>query len=362
MLLTPDPLAERLALMWHDHFATSQLKVDDVAAMRAQNETFRRLGRGPFGALLRQMVQDPALLGWLDAPSNRKEKPNENLARELLELFTLGVGHYSEDDVKEAARALTGRSVVQGRFVVRPDDHDDGAKTILGKTGRFDGDALADHLLAQPAVADRLAWRLCATFLGEGVADASAQAELAERLRRDALHIGRAVETVLRSTLFFSARNLHGRVSDPVGFVVGVVRALERFDPPPSTLLLAEWTVRLGQELFYPPNVGGWPGGRGWLTGRGIVARANFAAALAEGRLNPGGVMPPDLRALAARRAQASAPEEFLEFFGDLLNGRRPATTVVESLWRAAGGPGAGGEPINRAVALLLARPESQLV
>ena len=282
-LFTPDPLCERLTLMWHDHFATSQLKVDDVAAMRAQNETFRRLGRGPFGTLLREMLRDPALLDWLDAPSNRKGKPNENLARELLELFTLGVGRYTEDDVKGTARALTGLSVVQGQFQIRPQDHDDGEKTVLGKTARFDADSLADHLVSQPAVADRLAWRICATFLGEGVADEDARGKLADQLRGDDLHVGRAVETILRSELFFSARNLHARVSDPVGFVVGTLRALERFDPPPSTLLLAEWTARLGQELFYPPNVGGWPGGRGWLSG----LRGRGAGELRGGRSSP---------------------------------------------------------------------------
>ena len=118
--------------MWHDHFATSQLKVEDVEAMHRQNETFRRHARGPFGDLLRAMLCDPALLVWLDAPSNRKGKPNENLARELMELFTLGVGHYSERDVKEAARALTGRTVVQGRYAFRADYHDDGDKTDAG--------------------------------------------------------------------------------------------------------------------------------------------------------------------------------------------------------------------------------------
>ena len=114
----PTRSTERLTLIWHNHFATSQLKVDDVEAMKRQNETFRRHARGPFGDLLRAMLRDPALLVWLDAPSNRKGKPNENLARELMELFTLGVGHYSERDVKEAARALTGRTVVQGRYAV----------------------------------------------------------------------------------------------------------------------------------------------------------------------------------------------------------------------------------------------------
>ncbi len=202
-LFTPDPLTERLALAWHNHFATSQLKVADVAALRKQNEIFHRLGRGPFSDLLHEMLRDPALLNWLDAPSNRKGKPNENLARELMELFTLGVGRFTENDVKEAARALTGLTVAQRRFQLRTQYHDDGEKTVLSKTARFDADSLAGHLLTQPAVADRLAWRLCATFLGERVADASAQAGLADQLRRDGLHVGRAVETILRSALFF---------------------------------------------------------------------------------------------------------------------------------------------------------------
>ena len=149
MLFTPDPLTERLTLLWHNHFATSQLKVDDVAAMKRQNDTLRRHARGPFGDLLRAMLCDPALLAWLDAPSNRKGKPNENLARELMELFTLGVGHFSERDVQETARALTGRTVNQGRYAFRQDWHDDGAKTILGTTDRFDGDKLADVLSGQ---------------------------------------------------------------------------------------------------------------------------------------------------------------------------------------------------------------------
>src|SRR5262245_24180068 len=160
MLFTPDPLTERLTLVWHNHFATSQLKVEDVDAMRRQNETFRRHARGPFGDLLRAMLRDPALLVWLDAPLNRKGKPNENLARELMELFTLGVGRFSEPDVKEAARALTGRTVVQGRYTFRPDWHDDAPKTILGHNDRFDGEKVADILLRHPATARRLAWRL----------------------------------------------------------------------------------------------------------------------------------------------------------------------------------------------------------
>lgn len=359
-LFTPDPLQERLALAWHDHFATSQLKVNDVAAMHRQNQTFRRCGRGPFGDLLREMLRDPALNVWLDAPSNRKGSPNENLARELMELFALGAGNYAESDVKEAARALTGRTVSRGQLRARDDLRDDGEKTILGVTANFDGDKLVDHLLRQPAAADHLARRLCDTFLGEGVADAPALSALAAQLRGDDLHIGRAVETILGSTLFFSEKNLHARVSDPVGFVIGAVRALEQFDPPPSTLLLAEWTGRLGQELFFPPNVGGWPGGRAWLTGRAIVARANFATALALGRLGSPS-SPPDLLAIGPGRDRAHDPIAAIRSFGDLLAGRPLDEAASKAIWEAAADTGSEPERLNRAVALLLARPEAQL-
>jgi hypothetical protein len=362
MLVTPDPLHERLTLMWHDHFATGQLKVRDVAAMHAQNETLRRHARGSFRTLVRAMLADPALLIWLDAPSNRKGKPNENLARELMELFTLGAGHYTERDVKDAARALTGRTVARGKFYIRADHHDDGEKTILGKTARFDADSLADHLLDQPAVADRLAWRLCETFLGEGIADPDARRQLAGKLREDDLHVGRAVERILCSRLFFSQANVHTKVCDPVGFVIGSARALERFAPPPSTLLLAEWTARMGQELFAPPNVGGWPGGRHWLTGRAIVARANYAAALAFGRLNSDGTAP-DLGGLGILSGRTSRePHEPILLLGELLTGRRLDRVAANELWKDAAAAGPVSERLNRAAALLLARPESQLV
>ena len=293
MLFTPDPLLERLTLMWHDHFATSQLKVEDVAAMRAQNETFRRHARGPFGDLLRAMLRDPALLTWLDAPSNRKGKPNENLARELMELFTLGVGHYAENDVKEAARALTGRTVAQGRFQARPESHDDGEKTILGKTARFDGDSLADHLLAQPAVADRLAWRLCATFLGEGVADTAARGELAERLRRDDLHVGRAVETILRSELFFSERNLHARVSDPVGFVDRLGAGRRAVRPAAQHAAAGRVDRQAGPGAVLPAQ-------RGGMAGRAKLALRPGCRGAGELRRGPGRGTP-ELRRDTAR-------------------------------------------------------------
>src|SRR5262249_20748093 len=245
---------------WHDHFATSNLKVNDLGLMRRQNETLSSLARAPFGRLLHAMLRDPAMLVWLDAAENTKGHPNENLARELMELFTLGIGHYSEDDVKQAARALTGWKLVgdEARFV--PIRHDAGIKTILGRTGACDADALAELLLNHPAASRRLAWRLCHEFFGEGAVDDQALDAMAEGLRAHDLNLDWGVTTVLRSRWFFDPANLRNRVSSPTEYAVGAARALEMFDPAPSTPVLADWCARLGQDLFYPPNVGGWPG------------------------------------------------------------------------------------------------------
>jgi hypothetical protein len=356
----PDPLGERLALLWHNHFATSNDKVNDAPAMRRQNDLFRQHGRGPFGKLLQAVVKDPALLIWLDAPANRKGKPNENLSRELMELFTLGVGNYTEADVKEAARALTGWRVKHGAFREWPADHDDGEKTILGKKGRWKGDDLVRLLLEHPATSKRLAWRICEWLMGEKRVAADALDALAAGLRQHNLDIGWAVETILRSRVFFASGNLGTRVLGPIEFLVGVPRALECFDPPPSSLVLGEWTARLGQDLFYPPNVGGWAGGRAWLTTQAIIGRANYAAALVEGKLW-GRPVPLDGIALARRHGRGRDLKDVLTFYAELLTG------AADAAWRkrllAALGPKAKVQPdtVQAALALVVASPEVQL-
>ena len=289
MLFTPDPLQEQLALMWHNHFATSNLKVRSLSMMRDQNELFRRDARASFGDLLRRALADQALLTWLDAESNCKESPNENLARELLELFTLGIGNYTEADVQQAARALSGWTVDRKQAVFRPDRHDGGFKTILGVSGNHGVEQLVALLLDQDATSVRIAWRLCDHFMGERTTDEAIQA-LASGLRDHDLSVDWAVRTMLHSELFFRDENIATQVRSPVNHVVGTVRSLQLLDPPPSTVVLAEWCKRLGQELFYPPSVGGWRGGRSWLTSRTIVARSNFADAMMHGRLR----YPPD--------------------------------------------------------------------
>jgi len=357
MVFGPDPLTERLALLWHNHFATSNLKVENLAFMRRQNELFRKLGRGPFGEFLSAVVHDPAMLVWLDAPSNRKGHPNENLARELMELFSMGVGHYTEADVKEAARALTGWSLKDDTFTEVFARHDSGEKTILGHKGPWKGDDLVRLVLEHPATSRRLAGRVCEWFLGETALQTADVASLAEGLQARKLDMGWAVDTVLRSRTFFADLNLGNRVLSPVEYVIGAARALELFEPPSSTLVLAEWCGRLGQDLFYPPNVGGWPGGRSWLTTRSLIGRANYAAALVEGkRVGRPGAM--DALALAWLHGD----KDVVAFYTRLLLGTDPAPE-----WRALLAAGVDpnvaeeAEAARRTVALILATPEAQL-
>jgi uncharacterized protein (DUF1800 family) len=361
MFWGPDPLGERVALLWHNHFATSNDKVNSIAAMKRQNDLFRARGRGKFGELLTAVVHDPAILVWLDASANVKGKPNENLGRELMELFTLGIGHYTEADVKAAARALTGWKVLREAFRDRTQDHDDGEKTLLGRTGRWTGDDLIRILLEHPATARRLSWRICTWLMGEKGVEAAALDSLAAGLRQHDLDIGWGVETVLRSQRFFAETNLGNQVLGPMEFLVGMARALELFDSPPRSLLVAEWSARLGQDLFYPPNVGGWNGGRDWLSTQAIVGRANYAAALVDGSL---ATRPAELDgvALARRHGRGRDLDDLISFYGELLTGAVPGDGWRKRLLGALG-PKQNLDPdtVRSVVALMVASPETQL-
>jgi uncharacterized protein (DUF1800 family) len=360
MVFSPDPLGERLTLLWHNHFATSNRKVQDLAMMRRQNDLFRQFARAPFAELLTHVVKDPAVLVWLDADSNRRQHPNENLARELMELFTLGVGNYSESDVKEAARALTGWTVKSGQVRDVTAYHDDGEKTILAARGKWSGDDLVGILLAQQAVSQRLARRVCELLMGEKVVEEPAVLELAAGLREHELNVGWAAEAVLRSAVFFAENNLGNRVLAPAEYVVGAVRALEIFDPPPSTIVLAEWTAVMGQDLFEPPNVFGWAGGRAWINGRSLIARANFAQRLADGGLqNAAG--PAAWTALAQRRGCGENADDFAGFLAQALwmNGHEEAKRIKQSVLGEETSLTADNS--RRLVAAMLGSPRAQL-
>lgn len=282
MTVGPDFLGEKLVLFWHGHFATSIRKVREPYMMWRQNELFRRLGRGSWKELLQAVVRDPAMLIWLDQARSRKEHPNENLARELMELFTLGEGHYSEKDVTEAARALTGVSLSRGALepVFRPAFHDDGLKSVLGVTGPLRSEDLIDAILAAPQADPFITSKLWAFYAG-APPDSKLAAALAEEFRA----CGRSIEPFLRA-VFVSAEfyqpGLVGRqIKSPVHWLVSACRQLERDLPPSpvSSLILRA----LGQDLFAPPNVKGWEGGPSWINTNTLLARHNLALLLVEG-------------------------------------------------------------------------------
>ncbi len=274
------PLVERVALMWHDHFATSNAKVDDVRMMHAQIELFRADGLGDFRSLLHAVAQDPALLVWLDGDENERGRPNENFARELLELFALGIGHYGERDVQETARAFTGRGTKGRAYAWRPERHDDGAKEILGARGRFDGDAAVDVVLAHPQCARHVARRVLAELVGD--ASEREVGEAAAVLVAGGWSVEKLVATILRSERFHDPRRRRSRIAAPLELVAGAALAL-------GARVAPAWAARaaseMGQALLRPPSVEGWKGGRAWIDAGTWLARHNRMAELADAHL-----------------------------------------------------------------------------
>lgn len=281
MIHTPRPLLERMTLFWHDHFATSVLKVGEPDLMRRQIDLLRVHALGDFRALLVAVGKNPAMLLWLDSAASRRLRPNENYAREVMELFALGRGNYTERDIQEAARAFTGRFVNANRYQWLPEQHDDGEKTILGETGRFDGDDVVDILLRQPACARFLAAKLVRHFLDE-VHDVPPEIveSLARIIRHHQYRMAGPVETILRSRILHHPAFRRQRVKSPVEHAVGLVRSLEIVRPTVKLPALAAACVRMGQQLGAPPSVAGWDAGPAWLNTATILARANLALAL----------------------------------------------------------------------------------
>ena len=363
MYFSPNPMRERLAIMWHNHFATSHAKVKNLQLMFEQNEVFREFGDGQFPSLLSATIKHPAMLKWLDGDKNKVGAANENLGRETLELFTLGVGHYSESDVKNASRALTGWSIKDDKFSLQDKWHDQGEKTILGRSGNFDGDGFLELATQHPATAKRLAWRLCSEFMSAALVTDELVAELADVLTNNDLNVFVAASTLLRSEYFFSNENLKGRIVDPESFVVGTVRALNIVQPPASTMVLADWLEQLGRKLFYPPNVGGWLGGKSWLNSRTTIARANFGAAVVQGNLRSDRAEP-DLFSHVEKQIGTTDLKDAAAFYSRLLTGDAE-DKFVEDLVAKAGDTYQQKlkphEVLKRAVAMIIASPAAQL-
>ncbi|NKF22380.1 DUF1800 domain-containing protein [Solimonas marina] len=278
MLTTETPLAERMTLFWHGHFTSSLQSVRAGQLMYRQNVMLRANALGNYRTLLHEVAHDPAMLRYLNNQQNRKGAPNENFARELLELFTLGEGHYSEHDMQQAARAFTGWKALppDGRFVEVRRQHDDGIKSFLGQRGNFDGDDIIDIILRQPQAAVFIVDELWHEFVSPNP-DPSEVERLASSFRKD-WQIAPLMKQLLREPEVIDARSAGTLVKSPVEFVVGTVRSIGLPLTPLSAVLAAD---SMGQALFYPPNVKGWPGGDGWITSDALLSRRQFVLALA---------------------------------------------------------------------------------
>ncbi len=286
MLATPSPLTERMTLFWHNHFVSSQQKVRDARLMFAQNALFRANALGNFATLLRAAAKDPAMVIYLDGAQNRKGAPNENFAREVMELFTLGQGHYSEQDIKEAARAFTGWSIDRETraFVVRTRAHDDGEKRVFGRIGRFDGDAIIDLLLQRRETSELVVAKLWTEFVSPEPDRATVE-RIARDFRAQHYDIKVALRELLQSSAFWSETNRATLVKSPVEIVVGTLRQLDI--APGDTLTLGVIAAGMGQNLFSPPNVRGWPGANVWINSNTLLARKQFLDRVARNDANP---------------------------------------------------------------------------
>ncbi len=286
MLAGPSPLTERMTLFWHNHFTSSQQKVRFVHLMYRQNLLLREKALGNFADLLHAVSKDPAMVIYLDNASNRRDRPNENFAREVMELFTLGEGNYSETDIREAARAFTGWSIDPdtGSFRWRPFIHDSGEKTVLGQKGNFNGDAVLDILLEQPQTAQTVVGKLWREFVAPDFnrEDDRGEVNRIARVFRDSRYdIRTTLRELLLSQAFWAEDNRAALVKSPVDFVVGTLR---QFDVRVSDAMpFALVTAGLGQNLFSPPNVKGWPGGEAWINSATLLSRKQFVERLFRG-------------------------------------------------------------------------------
>ena len=324
MTYSANGLAEKMTVFWHNRFATSYAKVRSVEHMANQHSLIRQHALGSFRELLHGMTRDVAMLIWLDGNANRKRHPNENFARELMELFSLDVGNYSERDIQEAARAFSGWHVRNDRFWFNRLQHDNGPKTVLGKTGNWDGQDVVELCLAQPACPRFLARRLYQTFVAQEVPEAVLVA-LAQRIREHDYQLRPVLRELLGSELFFAPAARHALIKSPLDLVVGSLRGLE---VRPNLNNAVRVLRDMGQDVFEPPTVKGWEGGRLWISSATMLQRANLAADLAYreryGKLDGFLRMPDGQKDLG--------DESVCDFYARILLGRDPEPSLQQRL------------------------------
>jgi Protein of unknown function (DUF1800) len=299
MLLSRRPLEEKLTLFWHGHFATGENKTRDYRMMLKQNEMFRANASGKLRDLLVGILKDPAMLVYLDNGENVKQHPNENFGRELLELFTMGVGNYTERDVREAARAFTGWTNDVLAFKFDRGQHDFGDKVFLGRTGAFDGEDIIDIILAQKVTAEYVSGKLYRFFVRDEIAPA-VRTELGTTFRDSGYQVKPLLKRIFLSKDFYSSPSFATQIKGPVHLVVSTYKKLGLRDLP-TIPDFGRMTASLGQSLFDPPNVAGWAGGRTWITPSTLLQRGNLFRGVLFPDVN--GFRPPD-RSMSATDAR----------------------------------------------------------
>ena len=282
MMNGPAPLLEKMTLFWHSHFASSMQKVQNAYWMWLQNDTFRRNAFGNFAALARKMSRDPAMMIYLDLEQSRREHPNENWARELMELFTVGIGNYTEQDIRESARAFTGYRIdmttQQFRFAPLQQDH--GPKNFMGRSGPLNGDEIINTLVNKPACAQFIGRKLWRFFVEDEASEQVVDA-VASSIRTHNYEMRPVLREILSSTEFYSDRVMCTQVKSPVQYIVQTSKLLEA--PLPSPVVAQNAMQQMGQVLFAPPNVKGWDGGKAWISTSTLLFRYNFANYLING-------------------------------------------------------------------------------
>ena len=293
-------LREKMAFFWHGHFACRNL---NVLYQQQLLNIIRQHALGNFGTMLKAVSRSAAMLNFLNNQQNRKDHPNENFAREVMELFTIGRGNYSESDVKEAARAFTGWTAnFQGEFVFRRFQHDFGSKTVLGRSGNFEGEEVLNILLEEKKTAVYITTKLY-RFLVNEIPDATHIQWLSDRFYKNGYEIGPLLEDIFTSDWFYENKHIGTRIKSPIELLAGIRRLLPmQIDDATGQLLLQRG---LGQVLFYPPNVAGWPGGKTWIDSSSLMLRMRVPRLLlGEDEWNIGGKTDDDVQMGMMQRLQ----------------------------------------------------------
>lgn len=382
MIETPRPLEEKMTLFWHGILATNYRTIENSFHMFLQNSMFRRNAVGNYGRLLHDLIRDPAMIKYLDNDESRKNRPNENLAREIMELFSLGVGSYTERDIKEGARALTGFTFRDDEFYFDRNNHDNGEKQILGKRGTFDGDGFVDVILSTPQCPGYIARRLYGFFVQELPPQERIPTEdlepeqravingLAETLRSGNFELRPALRRLLRSEHFYDERFVGDQIKSPVVLVVGAMRSLNA--PVRDLGIVNDALDLMGQNIFFPPSVKGWEGGRSWINTSTLFVRQNILTFLLTGK-KPVGYDPtadttrydPSTLLAELARSDASAandPARVVEYLMKLTLGRTPPQarqTLVE--FASSRGGAITPDVITALLLIITTMPEYQL-